>query len=36
MDDNRAYNQLKQDYQFTFDTPEGKRVFADLNAGLLS
>ena len=31
MDDNREYNQLKKDYQFTFDTKEGKRVFADLN-----
>ena len=30
MDDNREYNQLKKDYQFTFDTKEGKRVFADL------
>lgn len=30
--ENKDHKQLKQDYQNTFDTPEGKRVFADLNS----
>ena len=34
MDDeqNKDHNQLKKDYQGTFDTKEGKRVFDDLKS----
>lgn len=30
--DNKDHKQLKKDYQFIFDTEEGKRVFADLKS----
>jgi len=30
--DNKDHIELKKDYQHTFDTPEGKRVLADLQS----